>query len=186
MSVRELAFQMRDCVVFCMADLYRQEEMAMEKWHGLKTENLGNLGEKKVSANLQRQPEGDTGTVWVSYRHNMSLSLFGNYPSETTLALFTQTWHWKLLFAWPSVSTQNKAVRSIHEPAPPTLFILGAISLPTFLRNGYFQADGRSVRKLEADWCVDLIETRHLSPCSALLACCFEAEASWWVCGSAP
>lgn len=152
----------------------------------LKNRKFEKSGGKKVSANLQRLPEGDTGSVWVSYRHNMSLSLFGNYPSKAMQALFTQTWHWKLLFAWPSVSTQNKAVCSIHEPAPPTLFILGAISLPTFLRNGYFKADGRNVRKLETDWRVDLMETRHLSLCSALLVQCFEAEALWWVCGSAP
>lgn len=64
------------------------------------------------------------------------------------------------------MSTQNKAVHYIHEPAPPTLFILGAISLPTFLRNGYFQADGRSVRKLEADSCRSYVveASHHVQP----------------------
>lgn len=81
------------------------------------------------------------------------------------LALFSQTWHWELLFTWPSASTQKKAVYSVYELAPPVLFILGGIILPTFLGNGYFQADGRSCRKLWSRLMwepLDLIDTRHL------------------------
>lgn len=95
----------------------------------------------------------------------MSLLLLGNRPSKTVLALFSQTWHWELLFTWPSASTRNKAVYSIHELAPPVLFILGGITLPAFLGNGYFQADGRSCRKLWSRLMwepLDLIEARHL------------------------
>lgn len=79
---------------------------------------------------------------------NMSVLLLGNQPSKTMLALFRQTWHWELLFTWPSASTQNKALYSIHEPASPVLFILGGVILPTSVRNGYFQADSRRFRKM--------------------------------------
>lgn len=140
----------------------------------------------------------------------MSLLLLGNRPSKTVLALFSQTWHWELLFTWPSASTRNKAVYSIHELAPPVLFILGGITLPAFLGNGYFQADGRSCRKLWSRlmWeLLDLVEARHLcesydipSPpelktlpfwgffncaSSALFGFPFEAKAFWWVSRSA-
>ena len=142
----------------------------------------------------------------------MSLLLLGNYPSKTMLALFSQTWHWELLFTWPSASTQNKAVYSIHELAPSILFILGGIILPTFLGNGYFQTDGRSCRKLWSRlmWGpLDLVDKRHLSSyaramtsrlllslklyppfffhcaSSALFVFPFEAKVFWWVSGSA-
>lgn len=112
-----------------------------------KTENLKNLGKKSIwkicNGSLR-----ETLSPSESRIDNMSILLLGNQPSKTMLALFRQTWHWELLFTWPSASTQNKALHSIHEPAPPVLFILGGVILPTSVRNGYFQADGRRFRKM--------------------------------------
>lgn len=112
-----------------------------------KTENLKNLGKKSIwkicNGSLR-----ETLSPSESRIDNMSVLLLGNQPSKTMLALFRQTWHWELLFTWPSASTQNKALHSIHEPAPPVLFILGGVILPTSVRNGYFQADGRRFGKM--------------------------------------